>query len=82
MYSLRSHPPSESTTMIRGVQKVDLAYAQLASSMIARDINRDVILEVIRAHQPVSRAELSRLSGLQQSAVAHRRPTHTGALGA
>ncbi len=42
---------------------------QLASSEIARDINRDVILEVIRANQPISRAELSRLSGLQRSTV-------------
>jgi predicted NBD/HSP70 family sugar kinase len=55
--------------MIRGMQKVDLAYVQLASSEIARDINRDVILEVIRANQPISRAELSRLSGLQRSTV-------------
>jgi predicted NBD/HSP70 family sugar kinase len=51
------------------MQKVDLAYVQLASSEIARDINRDVILEVIRAHQPVSRADLARLSGLQRSTV-------------
>jgi predicted NBD/HSP70 family sugar kinase len=55
--------------MIRGMQKVDLAYAHLASSEVARDINRDVILEVIRAHQPISRAELARLSGLQRSTV-------------
>ncbi len=55
--------------MIRGMQKVDLAYVRLASSEIARDINRDVILEVIRAHQPISRAELARLSGLQRSTV-------------
>jgi len=55
--------------MIRGMQKVDLAYARLASSEIARDINRDVVLEVIRANQPVSRAELSRISGLQPSTV-------------
>jgi predicted NBD/HSP70 family sugar kinase len=55
--------------MIRGMQKVDLAYVQLASSESARDINRDVILEVVRAHQPVSRADLSRLSGLQRSTV-------------
>ena len=51
------------------MQKVDLAYAHLASSEIARDINRDVILEVIRANQPISRAELARLSGLQRSTV-------------
>lgn len=48
---------------------VDLAYAQLASSEIARDINRDVVLELIRARQPVTRADLSRLSGLQPSTV-------------
>jgi predicted NBD/HSP70 family sugar kinase len=55
--------------MIRGMRRVDLAYVRLASSEIARDINRDVVLEVIRANQPVSRAELSRLSGLQPSTV-------------
>lgn len=55
--------------MIRGMQKVDLAYAHLASSEIARDINRDVILEVIRGNQPISRADLARISGLQRSTV-------------
>ena len=55
--------------MERGIRRVDLAYAQLASSGIARDINRDVVLELIRGHQPISRADLSRLSGLQRSTV-------------
>src|SRR5215469_8755564 len=55
--------------LIRGLQKVDLAYVRLASSEIARDINRDIVLEVVRANQPVSRADLSRLSGLQPSTV-------------
>src|SRR5207248_4140835 len=55
--------------MLRGIRKVDLAYARLASSELARDINRDVILEVIRAKQPVSRADLARISGLQRSTV-------------
>jgi predicted NBD/HSP70 family sugar kinase len=55
--------------MIRGMQKVDLAYVHLASSEIARDINRDVVLEIIRANQPISRADLARLSGLQPSTV-------------
>ena len=53
----------------RGIRRVDLAYAQLASSGIARDINRDVVLELIRGRQPISRADLSRLSGLQRSTV-------------
>lgn len=55
--------------MIRGMQKVDLAYARVASSGLARDINRDVVLEVVRASQPVSRADLARISGLQRSTV-------------
>jgi len=53
----------------RGIRRVDLAYARLASSEIARDINRDVVLELIRARQPISRADLARLSGLQRSTV-------------
>jgi predicted NBD/HSP70 family sugar kinase len=52
-----------------GIRRVDLAYAQVASSEVARDMNRDVVLELIRARQPVSRADLARLSGLQRSTV-------------
>jgi len=52
-----------------GMRRVDLAYAQVASSEVARDMNRDVVLELVRAHQPVSRADLARLSGLQRSTV-------------
>lgn len=53
----------------RGIRRVDLAYAKLASSEIARDMNRDVVLELIRVRQPISRADLARLSGLQRSTV-------------
>lgn len=53
----------------QGIQRIDLAYAELASSEIARDINRDVVLELIRTKQPISRADLSRLSGLQPSTI-------------
>jgi predicted NBD/HSP70 family sugar kinase len=42
---------------------------QLASSGLARRINRDIVLELIRTHQPISRADLSRQSGLQRSTV-------------
>jgi len=48
---------------------VDLAYAERASSEVARDINRDVVLELIRTKQPISRADLSRLSGLRPSTI-------------
>ena len=53
----------------RGQKRIDLAYVELASSEVARDINRDILLELIRSHQPIARADLSRLSGLQPSTV-------------
>jgi len=51
------------------MRRIDLAYVELASSEIARDINRDIVLELIRSRQPVARADLSRLSGLQPSTI-------------
>jgi predicted NBD/HSP70 family sugar kinase len=52
-----------------GIRRVDLTDVRLASSETARGINRDIILQLIRANQPVSRADLARLSGLQRSTV-------------
>ena len=40
-----------------------------ASSETAREINRDIILRAIHLHQPVSRADLARFTGLQPSTV-------------
>jgi predicted NBD/HSP70 family sugar kinase len=51
------------------LRRADLAYVKLASSEVARDINRDVILELVRAKQPVARMELARASGLYPSTV-------------
>jgi predicted transcriptional regulator len=51
------------------MRRVDLSSIELASSETARNINRDIVLEMIRARQPISRAELARLSGLQRSTV-------------
>jgi predicted NBD/HSP70 family sugar kinase len=41
----------------------------VASSETAREINRDILLHTIHLHQPVSRADLARLTGLQPSTV-------------
>jgi predicted NBD/HSP70 family sugar kinase len=41
----------------------------VASSETAREINRDIVLHSIHLHQPVSRADLARLTGLQPSTV-------------
>jgi len=54
---------------LRGVRKIDLSTASLATSDLAREINRDIVLEFIRFHQPISRVNLARLSGLQPSTI-------------
>jgi predicted NBD/HSP70 family sugar kinase len=62
-------PKKQRGRAARGMRRVDLSYIELASSETARNINRDIVLEMIRSRQPVSRAELARLSGLQRSTV-------------
>lgn len=52
-----------------GIRHIDLAEMQLASSETARLINRDIVLELIRASQPISRADLARRSGLGRSTI-------------
>ncbi len=52
-----------------GIRHIDLTQVQRASSEMARRINRDIVLELIRENQPISRADLSRRSGLQRSTV-------------
>jgi len=51
------------------VRKIDLNNFQVATSGTARDINRRIVLNLIRKHQPISRADLARQSGLQRSTV-------------
>ena len=53
----------------RGIPHIDLTDVQPASSETARRINRDIVLEIIRENQPISRAELARRSGLQRSTI-------------
>ncbi|HEU4386839.1 MAG TPA: ROK family transcriptional regulator [Blastocatellia bacterium] len=51
------------------MRKIDLSNFQVATSETARDINRRIMLNLIRRHQPISRADLARHSGLQRSTV-------------
>jgi predicted NBD/HSP70 family sugar kinase len=51
------------------MRKIDLTNFQVARSETARHINRRIALNLIRRHQPVSRADLARRSGLQRSTV-------------
>lgn len=51
------------------MRKIDLTNFQVATSETARHINRRIALSIIRRHQPMSRADLARRSGLQRSTV-------------
>jgi predicted NBD/HSP70 family sugar kinase len=51
------------------MRKIDLTNFQVATSETARLINRRITLNFIRRHQPMSRADLARRSGLQRSTV-------------
>jgi predicted NBD/HSP70 family sugar kinase len=51
------------------MRKIDLNNFKVASSATARDINRRTILNLVRKHQPISQADLMRLSGFQRSTV-------------
>src|SRR5437763_5574479 len=51
------------------MRKIDINNFQVATSETARDINRRIMLNLIRSHQPISRADLARHSGLQRSTV-------------
>jgi predicted NBD/HSP70 family sugar kinase len=39
------------------------------SNYFARDVNRQIVLNLIRTRQPISRADLARLSGMQKSTI-------------
>ena len=42
---------------------------QTASSEVVRDINRRIVLNLIRKRYPISRADLARVSGMQRSTI-------------
>ena len=42
---------------------------QIASSEAIRNVNRRIVLNLIRTRQPISRADLARVSGMQRSTI-------------
>ncbi len=50
-------------------QSLEGKKSQGASSEVVRDINRKLVLNLIRTRQPISRADLARVSGLQRSTI-------------
>ena len=61
--NLTTHEASSSA------RAIDLNNFRVATTKTARDINRRIVLNLIRKHQPISRADLSRRSRLQRSTV-------------
>ncbi len=51
------------------MRKINLTDFQVATSETARDINRRIILNLVRTRQPISRADLARYSRLQRSTI-------------
>ena len=48
---------------------IEAKQPQAASSEVVRDINRRIVLNLVRTRQPISRADLARASGLQRSTI-------------
>src|SRR5260370_24713540 len=48
---------------------IDTGRLKVASSEFGRDINRRIVLNLMRRRQPISRADLARVSGLQRSTI-------------
>jgi predicted NBD/HSP70 family sugar kinase len=48
---------------------IDVRRYQTASTEVVRQINRSIVLNLIRTRQPISRADLARVSGMQRSTI-------------
>src|SRR5262245_2065085 len=64
MASLRPSKAGTLNTAVQSSRKI-----QAASSEVVRDINRRIVLNLLRTRQPISRADLARLSGMQRSTI-------------
>ena len=51
------------------MRRINPARFQVATRGTSRDINNRIALNLVRAHQPISRADLARVMGVSRSAV-------------
>jgi predicted NBD/HSP70 family sugar kinase len=51
------------------MRRIDLTKAQAARSSTIRDINRQIVLNYVRDREPISRADIARITELQRSTV-------------
>jgi N-acetylglucosamine repressor len=52
-----------------GIRKINTRNFRLATRSTPRDVNRQIVLNLIREHQPISRAELARRMNVRRGAV-------------
>ncbi len=53
------------------MRRIDLTKAQAARSSTIRDINRQIVLNYIRDREPISRADIARITEMQRSTVSN-----------
>ncbi|HZB46694.1 MAG TPA: ROK family transcriptional regulator [Pyrinomonadaceae bacterium] len=53
------------------MRRIDLTKAQAARSSTIRDINRQIVLNYIRDREPISRADIARVTEMQRSTVSN-----------
>ena len=51
------------------MRKIDTTRFRVATQRTSREINRTIVLNLVRARQPLSRADLARLMGMRRGAV-------------
>jgi predicted NBD/HSP70 family sugar kinase len=51
------------------MRRINPARFQVATRSTSREINRSIVLNLVRAHQPISRADLARTMGVRRGAV-------------
>jgi len=51
------------------MRRIDPSRFCVATRRTSRDINRRIVLNLVRAHQPISRADLARVMGVRRGAV-------------
>lgn len=53
------------------MRRIDLTKAQAARSSTIRDINRQIVLNYVRDREPISRADIARVTEMQRSTVSN-----------
>ena len=52
------------------MRRINPSRFSVATRGTSREINRSIVLNLVRAHQPISRADLARAMGVSRGAVA------------